>query len=103
MIEEADPGVHGSRTPAVEVYPDVEIGLFGGASDFAGAGHGYLEVRTVCGSGMPMGTVIPSGARDLLIQPGTSRRSDMTGQDPSSLRSSGRQLTVPCGMPAPVG
>jgi hypothetical protein len=35
------------------------------------------------------GAVIPSEARDLLIRPGTPRRSDMSEQDPSTLRSSG--------------
>jgi len=53
VVEEPDAGAHARLAASVEVHPDVEVGLFGGAADLADAAHWHLAWN-----------VILSGAKD---------------------------------------
>jgi hypothetical protein len=39
VVEEPDAGLDPGLTPAVQIYPDAEIGLFGGSGNLADTGH----------------------------------------------------------------
>ena len=51
VVEEPDPGLHRRVTAAVQVHPDVQVGLLGGAADLTSAAHGHPRFgrRTVGG------------------------------------------------------